>query len=171
MFPIKIGGRGRSNGRVVQAERSGRIPYAVGRLYWWQCYLRVGGFTGESDGIQEIALNDLASTRLTFPTNVWREVAYLKPVTAFSGGNVNACTAELGDANDPNGLVTAIDVFTGSSLLGIETATAAAAEFAPRTEAAFVPTVTIRTTNGNTEDLTAGVLVAVIGFRKYVDLR
>lgn len=170
-FPIKIGGRGRSNARVLQAERSGRIPYAIGRLYWWQTIVAVGGFTGEADGVQEINLNTLAATRITFPTNVWREVGIIRPLTAFSGGTVNAATAELGDTNDPNGLVLASDIFTGSSLLGLDVTSPTAAEFLPRHEAAFVPALTIRTTAGNTNALTAGRLAVIIGFRKKVDLR
>jgi hypothetical protein len=169
MSLIKIGGRGRSNARVLQAERSGRIPYAIGRLYWWVCRLRLQDFTPDAATAQTIDLNTLASTRLTFPTDVIRELAYVVPTTAWAGGAVSAMDGLLGDTNDPNGLVTMPDLFTASTDLDQMVASPSAAEYAPRPEAAFAPLVTLNSTGANLDALTAGAMQIVIGFRKRVD--
>lgn len=168
-FPIVIAAHGRSNARVLQAERSGRIPYATARLYCWQHTFRLSQITPAGATSQAIDLNAIA--RVAFPPRVRRELAIIKPLTAFAGGNVSAITAELGDTDDPNGLVTAIDVFTGSSLLGVETDTSGAAQYAPRIEAAFAPLLTLRTTNDNVSALTTGTLAVEIYFRRLLDLR
>lgn len=164
-FPITISRHGNSNQRVLQGLRSGRIPYVVGFTYHWILPFTVGQWAGEADGSTVINLNTLAATlgKSTFPTDV--EIlagtkVYL--VTAFAGGTVDACTIILGDTNDDNGLVTSTNVFTGQSAGWKQTPSAA--EYAQHYESAFVPAITIATTTGNTNALTAGSLIVDIPF-------
>jgi hypothetical protein len=106
----------------------------------------------DGDTAQEIDLHTALPTYL-FPSHVMRGEAWIRCRTGFTGGSVSAITAELGDTNDPNGLVTATSVFTAGYA-----STPSAAEYANRVESAFIPTLTLTSTNGNLDTLTAGLL-------------
>jgi hypothetical protein len=159
-FPIPLGRDGSSNARVLNALRSARIPYAASWPYWYQCRVQVGDFTGEADGDQTLDLNTLFPAN-AFPANVKRLCPYVLVGTGIGGGTISAADIEVGDAGDPNGLVIASSAFTGVAGL---ICTPAAAEYRPRTEATFAPTLRILTTGGNTNAITAMDLTVVIRF-------
>jgi hypothetical protein len=152
VFPIKIGRRGTSNARILNALRSGRIPYAAGWRYWHDFRVQVGDFVGEGDTDQTIDLNVLYPTR-AFPANVLRlSGAYVEITTGISGGSISDADLEVGDAGDPNGLLTITPAFTTNT--GFFT-TPAAAEYAARIETGFAPTLRVITTGGNASAITA----------------
>ena len=160
-FPIRIGARNGSNGGVVRALKSNRVPHGFAPRFWWyQRFVISSAGTLDADTDQEFDLHTYNANNL-FPANVERTLPLVYLVTPFTGGLVSACTYEAGDANDPNGLHTAVSVFTGSGWLANTTG---AAEYARRLEAAFIPSITIRTTTANVNALTAGTLWQVIGF-------
>jgi len=162
----KIGVRmkGRSANPIVHRLRTqGRFPWLERPLFVWELLITVGDFTGAGATNQELDLAALYPDN-PFVSNVWLEPgAHIVPITAFSGGAVSACTLELGDTGDPNGLVTASNVFTGVTT-GVSVATPAAAEYALRFEASFLPVATIRTTSANVSALTAGRALVRIPF-------
>lgn len=162
-FPLRIGVRNGSNGGVIRALKSNRIQDAFGaKFIWYQKFdiTRAGAL--DADGVQEFDLHTYNPYNL-FPANVQRGVpgAYLAEV--FAGGTVNACTWEMGDAGDPNGLHTAVNVWTGATL-GYLANTVSAAEYATRFEADFIPSITLRTTAGNIAALTTGEIWQFIAF-------
>lgn len=159
-FPIKLGSHNGGNSRIIRGLSNGIIKDAFAGTWWWVQQLDIGDFTGDADGAQALVFSTVFPNN-PFPTNVVRKQPLVYVRTPLSGGAVNACTIEFGDANDPNGLLTSTSVFTGASGF---LQTTAAAEFAPRFEAAFSPTVDIATTNGNISALTAGSLVFMIAF-------
>lgn len=156
--------KGRSANPVIHRLRmSGRFPWLERPLFVWELLITIGDFTGAGAASQELDLAALYPN-FTFPTDVWLEPGHhIVPVTAFAGGTVNACTLELGDTGDPNGLVTASNVFTGVTT-GVSVATPSAAEYALRFEAAYLPVATIRTTAGNVSALTDGAALVRIPF-------
>lgn len=85
-----------------------------------------------------VATITLGSTGNWFPANVWVDGAIASVVTLFDEGGSPTITMEVGDANDPNGLMTASDLTTTGVL-----ETTAAAEFAQHMETAFAPIVTV----------------------------
>lgn len=162
-FPLRIGTRNGSNGGVVRALKSNRIPHAfAGPYVWYQKFDILLAGTLDADGVQEFDLHTYNPNNL-FPANVMRGVPMLYLREVFAGGTVNAATVEMGDANDPNGIHTAVSVFTGATL-GYLANTVGAAEYAPRFEAAYIPTITLRTTAGNISALTTGELWVGIKF-------
>jgi hypothetical protein len=162
----------RSNADAMRADLNGEAPDPSHRIRYWRRELRIGDFTAAAATSDEVALyadlTALALGRLgqsgDFPANVWINVAppYLRRITAFSGGAVSACTIEFGDNDDPNGLLTATNVFTGAAA-GIIT-TSGAAQYAARFEADYAPVVIIRTTSANVSALTAGACEIVIPY-------
>lgn len=162
-FPLVIGARNGSNGAAMRALKTGRVPHAFAGPFWWyQKFDITRAGTLDADGVQEFDLHTYNANNL-FPANVIRGVPMIYLAEVFAGGTVNACTVEMGDANDPNGLHTAVNVFTGATL-GYLANTVSAAEYAPRLEASFIPTITIRTTAGNISALTTGELWVGIKF-------
>lgn len=162
-FGLRIGARNGSNAGVARGLKNNRIPFAwADPFVWYQKFdiLRAG--TLDADGIQEFDLHTYNANNL-FPANVMRATPFLYLAEVFAGGTVNACTVEMGDANDPNGLHTAVNVWTGATL-GYLANTVSAAEYAPRFEASFIPSITIRTTAGNIAALTTGELWVGIKF-------
>ncbi len=162
-FPVRIGARNGSNAGMIRSLKSNRVPHAmVGPFFWYQKFdiLRAG--TLDADTSQTFDLHTYNPANL-FPANVIRGVPMLYVGELFAGGTVAACTASIGDANDPDGLHTAVDVFTGSAL-GYRANTVSAAEYARRFESAFIPTLTIDTTTGNVNALTTGELWIGIAF-------
>jgi hypothetical protein len=163
-FPLRIGARNGSNGGVIRSLKSNRIPHAWAPRFWWYQkfdILEAGALDGDTS--QRFDLHTYNANNL-FPANVIRTAPLLYLGEAFAGGTVNACVGILGDANDDNGLHTSTNIFTGATL-GFLANTTAAAEFAPRFEAAFIPQLGINTTAGNISALTAGELWVAIGFR------
>lgn len=156
--------KGRSANPVIHRMRtSGRFPWLERPLFVWELLITIGDFTGAAATSQELDLA-VVYPDFPFPEDVWLEPgAHIVPVTAFSGGAVSASTLELGDTGDPNGLVTASNVFTGVTT-GVSVATPAAAEYALRFEAGYLPVATIRTTTDNVSALTAGRALVRIPF-------
>lgn len=159
-FSIPLGRNGSSNARVLNALRSGRIPYAASWPYWHVFTVLAGDFTGEADGDQLLDLNTLYPLN-AFPANVKRLGTYVLIGEGISGGSISDADIEVGDAADPNGLLTVTPAFTGNEGLF---ATPAAAEYAPRIEPAFAPTLRVLTTGGNTNAITAMEINVVIRF-------
>lgn len=162
-FPLRIGARNGSNAGVIRSLKSNRIPHAmVGPFVWLVKFDILLAGTLDADGVQEFDLHTYIGSNPSapgsgclFPANVRITGSMLYVSEVFAGGTVSACTLEFGDANDPNGLHTAVDVWTGSTV-GYRANTTGAAEYAPHFEAAFVPSLTLRTTAGNIAALTTG---------------
>jgi hypothetical protein len=162
-FPFRIGTRNGSNAGVVRGLSHNRIPHAfVGPYIWYQKFDITLAGTLDGDGAQEFDMHTYNPANL-FPANVQRGVPMIYLSEVFAGGAVDAATVEMGDANDPNGLHTAVNVWTGATL-GYFANTVSAAEYAPRFEAAFIPSITIRTTSGFVNALTTGFLWVGIKF-------
>lgn len=156
--------KGRSANPIIHRLRTqGKFPWLERPPFVWECEVAVGDFVGEGDTSQVLDL-DALYPKFPFIDEVWLEPgAHIVPLVAFSGGTVNACTVILGDVGDDNGLVTASSVFTGVTI-GAPIATPAAAQYALRSEAGFLPILTIVTTAGNVSALTAGRLLVRIPF-------
>jgi hypothetical protein len=161
-FPMRIGGRNGSNSGLIRALKGNRIPHAFcGTFVWYVKFDILLAGTLDADGVQEFDLHTYIGSNPSqphsglFPANVRRcgTMLYIREV--FAGGTNSACTLEFGDAGDPNGLHTAVDVWTGSAT-GYRDNTTAAAEYAPRFEAAFIPSLTLRTTTSTIAALTTG---------------
>ena len=86
------------------------------------------------------------------PEHIWRKACTVNRRVAFAGAT--AVTVTVGDANDPDGLVTSTSLLSTGIVQ-----TTGAAEFTPRYEAAFVPLIQITLASAtplNFERLTAG---------------
>jgi hypothetical protein len=146
-FPIPLGRAGTSNARVLNALRSGRIPYAIGHRYWWECRVRAGDFAGAAATAQTLDLNVLYPAN-AFPADVKRLAgSYIRIDRGISGGSITDADLELGRSGDTDALLTVTPAFTGDEGTF---ATPAAAEYASRPAPAFAPTLRILTTGGNT---------------------
>lgn len=159
-FPIKLGSQNGGNSRIMRGLSNGIIKDAFGGTWWWVQQLDAGDFTGDADGAQVLTFSTLFPNN-PFPTNVVRKQPLVYVRTPASGGTLSAVTIEFGDVGDPNGLLTSTSVFTGASGF---LQTTGAAEFAPRFESAFSPTVDIATTDDNVADISAMSLVFMIAF-------
>ncbi|MEM9462125.1 MAG: hypothetical protein AAGF11_48665 [Myxococcota bacterium] len=140
-YPVKLGHRGSSNGRVLRALRSGRIAYTVAFRHYFQCRVRFGAgdFTPEAANTQTIPLSEIPLYP-TFPGPVRRlrgTYAYLR--TGLAGPGLGSANIEVGDAADLNGLLTASPVLPANE--GLILPTSGAAENEPRIEADFQPTL------------------------------
>lgn len=162
-FYPRVGARNGSNAGLIRAMKSNRIPFAwCDPMCWYIKFDITLAGTLEAATAQEFDLHTYLGSNPSapgsgclFPANVRRTGTMLYVREVFAGGSISACTLEFGDAGDPNGLHTAVDVFTGSAT-GYRANTTAAAEYAPRFEAAFIPSLTIRTTTANVASLTTG---------------
>lgn len=166
-FPIKITSRGGSNREVMEALKTGRLAYPPGFLYWHRVRLRfaVGDFSPAAATSQEIDLN-VTYPNVPFPADVVRCAGtFCRVVTPISGASISAGTIQIGDTADPNGLQTAVDIFTAAGVLH---STPAAAENARRGETAFAPTATITLTGGDVDEIEAGEVIIYIPWRKLV---
>jgi hypothetical protein len=85
-----------------------------------------------------VATITLGSAGNYFPANVWVDGAIANVSTLFDEGGSPTITLEVGDANDPNGLMTASDLTTAGVC-----ETTGAAEFTQHMETAFAPIVTV----------------------------
>lgn len=167
-FPIPVGVLNGGNGAIARAIAKRRLSWIWdgGRFWWYQRIRIVGGAIGATAlagaANQTFDLHTAFPANL-FPSNVIRlDCTYQKLATAFAGGAVSACTGEIGDAGDTDGLLTATNIFTGASTARANTV--GAAENASRNEEAFVPTYRIVATTANVNALTAGALTIYIPF-------
>lgn len=162
----------RHSAHVEQMYLAGDAHNAPVRSEVWRRNVRIGDFTGAAATSQALNLfTGLTATALArpgqsgdFPANAWINTAmgpYIRRITDFSGGSSTAVSVQLGDAGDPNGLLTTTSVFTGVGA-GISW-TPAAAEYARRPEDAYAPILTI-TSDVNIAALTAGELEVVIPY-------
>lgn len=72
---------------------------------------------------------------------------------AFTGGGASAVSMQVGDSSDPDGLVTALDVFSG----GVNPLVFNGADYgALQTHDTYTPQVVLTVTGANVEDLTTG---------------
>ena len=99
-----------------------------------------------------------------FPVDCQIVGAFIRVDTDFSGGSVSALTCQVGDAGDPDELITATSVFTGAS--NVKPLSANGAAGLPRWEAAYAPEALFTSTTDNLVNLTAGSLT--IGLRLWV---
>lgn len=142
-FPVKLGQRNGGNARVLRGLTTGVFKDSFTGNWWWVVNLKRGmpGLTLEGDGSQVITLNTLFSGN-PFPTNVIRKQALVYVEDAIVGPSISAGTVILGDNGNPDGLIESQSTFTSDVTLQ----SVAAAEFAPRFEAAFSPETTITAT-------------------------
>jgi hypothetical protein len=155
-YPIPLGPKGSSNGRVMNALRSGRIGYTIAFRHSYECRVRFGAgdFTPDAATSQTIALHSIAGFK-PFPANVRRKSGtYAYVVTGLAGTSITVANIEIGDANDPNGLLTASSVLPAAA--GLVIPTPGAAENAPLVEPAFEPTLRVVLTGGNMTALGSG---------------
>lgn len=144
--------------RYRQDELAGRIPDPPWEARLWRFRFDVRNLVSPAAATsQEVDLTDSAdiSNAKPFPAYMWLQHAHVIVVEDFAGGSVSALTLQLGDTGDPNGLLTASSAFTGVAPAILRTT--AAAQYALRNEAAFVPTVTLTATGDNIDALVAGI--------------
>lgn len=159
-LPI-IPGKSGSDARYLDGLQSGlfrQTPWSPD--FWWIQRVRVADLTLDNDTSTTVSLNGVYTTN-TFPTNVKRAGAAIYLRTAFSGGTVDGCTVDLGDAGDVDELLDGVDVFTGATAGWYDT-TAGVSRDVQNYESAYAPTLTIITTTGNGNALTAGELWVAI---------
>jgi hypothetical protein len=163
-YPVTVGAKNGGNGAQLRALRSG-MGWAWGPAQWWSEIFditRAGALDADTD--QTFDLHTYNPNNL-FPANVFRGPALLRPLTNVGGGAISAVTAQLGDTNDTDGLVTASAVHnTAGTIIN----TVGAAEYASRVEAAFIPTLRLVFTGGNAAAATAGRILCCILFRPIV---
>ena len=159
---VRISQRNQGNAIWLQQLRAGG-HHAFAPMHWWSKRIELTSLTLPAATTGAFNLNTLFPND-AFPVNCVRGTPLLYVETPGSGGAITALTAALGDAGDPNGLMTSQDVFTGVSGGVIDTT---GAEFEDAPEAAFVPQLTLDSTDGNLDAITAGVLHAVIGYRLF----
>lgn len=116
----------------------------------------------DADTSEEVALGT-DDDGVAFPANarvLWA-VADLKQVVA--GGTISAVTITVGDAADPDELLTSTNIFTGAAL-GKKYTPAAA--YVPLTleATAYAPIAVITFTGGNSNTATTGRIVIVIDY-------
>jgi hypothetical protein len=103
-YPVTVGAKNGGNGAQLRALRSG-MGWAWGPAQWWSEIFditRAGALDADTD--QTFDLHTYNPNNL-FPANVFRGPALLRPLTNVGGGAISAVTAQLGDTNDTDGLV------------------------------------------------------------------
>lgn len=158
-FPEKLGQRNGGNARIIRGLCNGVFKDSFCGDWWWVVNLKHSTTTLEADTSQVFTLNTLFSGN-PFPTNVVRKQGLIYVEDAVEGGSISAATAILGDAGNDDALIEAAtgSVFTA----GVYNQSTAAAEFAPRFEAAFSPIVTLATTGDNVDDSTFSLWVMIL---------
>jgi hypothetical protein len=164
IFPIRIGAKNGSNGGVVRALKSSRIPHAfAAKFYWYQKFdITRAQVALEGDTSQEFDLHVHNPNNL-FPANVMRRKPLLFTEELVAGGTIAAATATLGDTAATNCLQTATNIFTGATL-GYQANTTGASQYADRFEAAFIPVSVVATTTGFVSAAGSGIVWYMIGF-------
>jgi hypothetical protein len=159
----------KTNPDLVRAIETGRVRGVFAYRGVWTQRVRIGDFTADADGDQTLDLHTYNPYNL-FPEDVWLEPGHsIVPITAFAGGNISAFTAEIGDAGDTDGLVTASSVFTGVTL-NSPIVTPSAAQYALRYEGSFIPVARLLSTDDNIADATAGEFEVRIRYFKNLDV-
>lgn len=176
-FPILPRARsGISN--LIKKKLAGLIPFLPGDQYIYRMQTQVvvidgAAFlrTGKSGAFTDIALAAGTAQEIALHT-LWPRLLFPANVTIMRGASVRVrvntaglttCTIQLGDAGDPNGLVTASNLHTGTADRRI--ITPAAAEYEEHFEAAFEPTITLTSTVDDLDAATAGQFDVRIPFR------
>ena len=152
-FAIKLGGARQANAAVLEYLRT--CPWAVEWKFWYHQIVNFDDteLTLPAATTYEIDLNALY-TRNVFPEDVdILPGAKARRITDFAGGAISDFDVEVGDTGDPNGLLTASDVFGEGAGYDV---TPAAAEYARHYESAFAPTLTLTSAGANINVLTAG---------------
>jgi len=166
-FPVNMGTRNGYGRALLDLLREGRSHSLIPAIpFWWDSgILAVAPLSDEYqltlDGTTATAstLNTILSGVGEFPANMRILAAEFELIEVFAGGSVSACTAEAGDAGDPNGYITALDVFTGVTVGLLADAFGAEIDNEnARLETALEPSITLRSTGGNTDTLTTGKL-------------
>jgi hypothetical protein len=155
-FGIKLGGRG-ANANVLDFMRH-YCPWSLEWRFWYRQIVQLSDLTLGPAMTLTVNLNALYPKNV-FPTNVdLRAGAKIRRINDWEGGAVSAATMQLGgtfDAGaDPNGLLTASNVWTGAGA-GYDN-TPAAANYARRYESGFVPKLLLTTTTDNNNALVQG---------------
>ncbi len=164
-YPIVLGKRGTSNAHVIAAIRSGRIGYTWAGRHLHVVRVRFGrnDFTAAGATAQSIDLNSIAGFP-PFPQNTVRRLAgtYAWVETGIAGTGITVANITIGDAGDPDGLLTSSSALPAAA--GLVRATPGAAENAPREETAFAPVLRVSLTGGNMTAITEGEIWTVIPF-------
>lgn len=132
----------------------------------------VGDFVPEGDGAQAIDLNTLFPGKIL--TDIVPKAAYLYLHTPFAGGSVSAITANFGHGTqgtigaDGDGFIPVTNIFTGQSA-GFYHNTTMAARGRPLV-GTVAATLTLLSTDGNIDDLTAGELSVFLEYTKLPEL-
>jgi len=114
---------------------------------------------------QAFVVQSKALSLTGFPANVHRYYGAAKLRTYFTGGGITSCVFELGDANDPNGLVLSTNCF-GVTALDTVLWGWTAAEAGGGPEAAYAPELLLTVNAGGTVDLlTAGEIELWVAFQ------
>lgn len=149
---------------MLNSLRSRRIHYPTHMRFSWRLRVTFGAaeFTPDGDTDQTLTLNT-TYTRKPFPTNVRiLSGAYIYVVTDPVGTSLSALQLDVGDAANDDELIAAQDAFGAEGTYLYSTAAAAYNTNVP--EAAYSPTLRIRPTGCNVDDLTAGAIDIVIPF-------
>lgn len=165
-FPMKITPLGGSNPEIIRGLESQEIAWPTAFVYWARYRILFGAGDWTQDAATSQAL-DLNATypRQQIPLDVRRVPGtFGRLVTPVSGGSITAFTIQIGDAGDPNGILTAVSVFGGVPRL-LES-TPAAAENEARQESAYVPLATLTSTTDDIVAADAGEIVVFIPYRK-----
>ena len=134
-YPLRLGPRGSSNGRVHRAVRSGRVPYTLQVKHLYECRIRFGAgdFTPAAATSQVIDLNSIRffppfpqQVRATDPVIRRLPGTYAFVKTGIAGTGITDADIEVGDSVDPNGLLTVSPAYDGDE--GLVAATRNAAE-------------------------------------------
>jgi hypothetical protein len=108
-----------------------------------------------------------------FPANAFPLRGELNPGDYFTDsptGTISAATLEMGDTNDPNGIVTALNVFDTVTEGAWQGTAGVEAEYGSTGcvfEAAYAPILTLRLTSENCDTLTTGHATARLYYKRY----
>lgn len=153
---------------LIKAMDKGSIRYAPAMGFFWSQEIdfaenpgSVGAVALDADGSSAVNLHTAFPDNL-FPKNVVVLWAGMYLQTDISGGTISAATVDFGDAGVGDGLIDGTDVFTGAANAWSDDSDEP--EEDAHLETAFVPQLTIATTGGNTNTITAGKLELFIMF-------
>ncbi len=168
-FPIKLGAKNGGNARVIRGLANGTFRQGFAGDWWYEQRVRLVGrirdFTPDADTSQVLNLNTLFPSNV-FPERVIRSVPLIEVVSNPAGPSLTALAVIMGDAADDNGLVTSTNIIAAA---GTHVQTIAAAEFADRYEAAYVPLVQLDATGANLDAITNLDFIVKIKFSPVVE--
>lgn len=152
-FPVKLGGSRQANADVLNFLP--QSPWAVEWRFWYHQIVSFDSpeLTLPAATTYAINLNTLFP-RNAFPADVdILAGTKCRLIAAFAGGAISDFDVELGDSGDPNGLMSAFDVFGTAASYNTDPA---AAEYDRHYESAFAPELLWTSTGANIDQLTAG---------------